>query len=1087
MVQTAQRTPSRADGSRSIAVASYNIRNGRNGGMESALRAMEALGIDLGILMETKVTGGIYTQFSSGYNVVASEAASAHQGGIALFWRPDKSYEIEDWRVRGPNVISFVIVTGSARYYAVGCYIPPNDLSTLTWIEQAWNECPKGHIPVIFGDLNINLRAPRDERDETIAEMVEDVMGLTDLSKHFRQRSRGTTRGRWTWRMRRGRRWISSQCDYFLGRATDRRRYRSVCLRTPNRHDSDHRAIITEIHAGSEKRMTAYRNRMAKFPIKLPRGPQEELCTLFEELRLDVQAPPKRDRPRNQWISTATWALIDKRAMLRQAGKLGQQEARLIGRQICAGLKKDRTQRAAVAAEKIEGHLAAGEPKEAWRTLKGWYSAASDRAPTASKLSLAAQTAERVALYGRVASSGDPLPIHVDKVDIPDSTPSDGELRAVVRGLRNGRAAGATGLKAEHIKGWLSDIVCEEKEESNVGLGDKWRLFVKLMEAIWEQGSVPEQMRWEIIVLLPKGGGDYRGIGLLEPFWKVIEKIMVARLASIKFHDGLHGGLPGRGTGTATIEAKLAQSLAWRDQCPLYQIYVDLKKAYDALDRERTLDILAAYGVGPRMLALQKHFWDTAKLVCRAGGNYGEPFSAERGVTQGGPLSSLMFNVCVDAVVREWLHQTLGEEVARDGIGELVAEQLVAFYVDDGLIASRDPVWLQESFDILIGLFERIGLFTNAAKTKVMVCIPGRIREGYTEEEYADYKSGTSTAEDRKRRRVNCEICGTSLAAGSYQSHLETQHDIFRSMVLQRDIRIERQPVIYRAIESIAVGKYFCPIPLCDGGASTKWNLRRHFLDRHPQDLVVIPSEGSVPLPKCERCGMQTERGALYGRHQRTRLCMEGWEKKMQHEAAEAARLALAQSFTAYGEQLERVEVFKYLGRLLAYDDNDTQAMRGNLKKARKSWAQVSRVLRAENASPKVCGVFYKATVQAVLLFGSETWNLSPLSLKSLEGFHIRAARRMAGMQPKRNPDGTWKYPNSGEVLKAVGLRTIDHYIGVRRETIAKFIVDRPLFRLCRDGGRKRGSTRRTFWWEQPLELDDAASQLGDDQDMGDD
>ena len=200
------------------------------------------------------------------------------------------------------------------------------------------------------------------------------------------------------------------------------------------------------------------------------------------------------------------------------------------------------------------------------------------------------------------------------------------------------------------------------------------------------------------------------------------------------------------------------------------------------------------------MLALQKHFWDTAKLVCRAGGNYGEAFSAERGVTQGGPLSSLMFNVCVDAVVREWLHQTLGAEAARDGIGERVAEILVAFYVDDGRIASRDPVWLQESFDILIGLFERIGLFTNAAKTKVMTCIPGRIREGYTEEEYADYKSQTVTAADKKRRRVDCEICGASLAAGSYQSHLESQHDIFRSMVLQRDIVVDCPAVVYRAI-----------------------------------------------------------------------------------------------------------------------------------------------------------------------------------------------------------------------------------------------------------------------------------------------
>jgi hypothetical protein len=168
------------------------------------------------------------------------------------------------------------------------------------------------------------------------------------------------------------------------------------------------------------------------------------------------------------------------------------------------------------------------------------------------------------------------------------------------------------------------------------------------------------------------------------------------------------------------------------------------------------------------MIALQKHFWETAKLVCRAGGNYGEVVSAGRGITKGGPLSSLMFNVCVDAVVREWLHKMLGEEAARDGIGDHVAEILMAFYVDDGLVASRNPVWLQDSFDILIRLFEWIGLFTNAAKTKVMMCICGRILEGFTEEEYADYKSQTVTAPDKKRHRVNCEICGASLAAGSW-------------------------------------------------------------------------------------------------------------------------------------------------------------------------------------------------------------------------------------------------------------------------------------------------------------------------------
>ena len=64
------------------------------------------------------------------------------------------------------------------------------------------------------------------------------------------------------------------------------------------------------------------------------------------------------------------------------------------------------------------------------------------------------------------------------------------------------------------------------------------------------------------------------------------------------------------------------------------------------------------------MMRLQKQFWDPAKLVCRARGKYGELFNAERGVTQGGPLSSLMLNVCVNAMVRKWLCQARDEAAA---------------------------------------------------------------------------------------------------------------------------------------------------------------------------------------------------------------------------------------------------------------------------------------------------------------------------------------------------------------------------------------------------------------------------------------
>jgi hypothetical protein len=187
-------------------------------------------------------------------------------------------------------------------------------------------------------------------------------------------------------------------------------------------------------------------------------------------------------------------------------------------------------------------------------------------------------------------------------------------------------------------------------------------------------------MSWMILVLLLKGGGNYRGIGLLDPIWKVVEKVMVSLFSALKLHDCLHGKLPRRGMGTAIMEAKLQQQLAWAEQEPLYQIYLDLRKAYDALDWVRCLGILAGYGVGPNLLHLQEQFWDNAKMVCCAGGNYGEPFGVYRGVTQGGPLSSLMFNVCVDCVIREWLHQVMGDNVAWEGVGDAVHDQCITFF-----------------------------------------------------------------------------------------------------------------------------------------------------------------------------------------------------------------------------------------------------------------------------------------------------------------------------------------------------------------------------------------------------------------------
>jgi hypothetical protein len=101
----------------------------------------------------------------------------------------------------------------------------------------------------------------------------------------------------------------------------------------------------------------------------------------------------------------------------------------------------------------------------------------------------------------------------------------------------------------------------------------------------------------------------------------------------------------------------------------------------------------------------------------------------------------------------------------------------------------------------------------------------------------------------------------------------------------------------------------------------------------------------------------------LYPRHRFLKECQVGVEQKQQQEAAVTLALALRQQFSIDGEVLQRVEVFKYLGRLLAQDDDNIQAIRAQLRKARATWDRVGQVLCNKNVSPHIAATFYKAVV----------------------------------------------------------------------------------------------------------------------------
>ena len=80
---------------------------------------------------------------------------------------------------------------------------------------------------------------------------------------------------------------------------------------------------------------------------------------------------------------------------------------------------------------------------------------------------------------------------------------------------------------------------------------------------------------------------------------------------------------PGRGTGMAIMEMNIAQELAIVDHKLLFLVFLYLRKACDTIYRERLIQTLEGYGVGPHLCELLETFWAHQKVVTIQKGYHG--------------------------------------------------------------------------------------------------------------------------------------------------------------------------------------------------------------------------------------------------------------------------------------------------------------------------------------------------------------------------------------------------------------------------------------------------------------------------------
>ena len=918
----------------------------------------------------------------------------------------------------------------------------------------------------MLGDLNVDLKRERWTNNDSQSEKVALIasLALEDLNQHFVQR-KGI--GDWTWSQRRENRRIFRRCDYIL--ATDPHDFQTFRIKTP-RFDSDHRMLVGILRTESKRQHQRYVRTRTRFSNQIRTEDKSRADHLMEELAELIEGTPSIDSRKASWISDESWKLINAKAEARRCGNA--QVARSLKRLLRKSLQADRKSRIDKVANEVDSLLKDAKVQEAYGILRSWYR---DKPGHVAKPTIQDEQKTRKeyeSLFTAEEPPGMPIPIHITPNIIDDSRPTEKEICTALKGMRLGKTPGGSGIRVEHLRKWMEGAKPGEFQDQ--ACVTAWEKVLELVELTFTGQPLPRSFGIGILVLIPKDVPDqYRGIALLEVIYKLVAAIINRRLRDrINFHEAVHGFRRARGTGTAIIGAKLIMQLAQRTTRPRYFVFLDLKKAYDTLDRDRALEILKGYGIGENIQSIIKRVWDMDTMVPKQGGFYGEPFSAGRGVRQGDILSPMIFNIIVDAVIRDVEFQLgLGREIQRRAVDEF-------FYADDGVLTGEEATEVQQQLDCYTETFARVGLKMNAAKTKAMIMDGGKIFEAISTHAYTRRITGVGeTYRERSLQKVVCELCGQETNLQHLKKHqmtrkcnqgqeaqrATTQPNPVADMLLnEHQPEVMESPASEYLVSMDGITETPCPVANCPAHPKQAAKMRLHFRSRHNKDTIIIEEEGR--LPRCGNCGLfQMSVGP---RHQQSLDCQRWTKTRLDRDSCKVNKKAVLETvFSVQGTPIETVTEFKYLGRVVEKNDDDWPTVNRNIKRARISWGRICRILSREGANPKAMASIYKAVVQAVLLYGSESWVLTQAMEKKLQAFHHRCARHITGQHIRQNPDETWTCPSSIEVLKMAGLWTIQEYIQRRRKTVMEYARTKYIFRKCAASSPLASNPNQLVWW----------------------
>jgi hypothetical protein len=287
------------------------------------------------------------------------------------------------------------------------------------------------------------------------------------------------------------------------------------------------------------------------------------------------------------------------------------------------------------------------------------------------------------------------------------------EVTEAIRHLKKGKSCGMDEVLAEMLK--LADVTAV-------------RFLTKLFNILFDTGTYPEEWAKAIIVPIFKKGdsnltANYRGVSLLSLISKCYTFVLNKRLVKWveeqgKITESQAGFRKGYSTTDHifTLNAIIDKCFA-KKGCKLYACFVDLKSAFDSVQREPLFEVLFKQGMNGKFMTAVVAIYKTVLSCVRIEDRLTDFFECPVGLRQGCVMSPVTFSLFINEIASAVDSRGIHGIQFLPGLVELY----LLLFADDIVLLSYTAMGLQNQINILAETCKRLHLTVNSDKTKVMV------------------------------------------------------------------------------------------------------------------------------------------------------------------------------------------------------------------------------------------------------------------------------------------------------------------------------------------------------------------------------